>query len=287
MLALFIQRSIHALPDRELTVKALAWWTLLLSGKFIVKELVNGQTNLLLGLLVVLALLAARRGRPATAGVLVGAATFVKPYALLFVPWLAATTGFAAVLGTTVTLAAGLLLPALAYGWAGNLQLLVDWYRTVSGTTPENLMLAENISFMTMWAKWIGPGSTASALALASACLSLGAAAAIWLARRRARQPDFLEAGVLLLLVPLISPQGWDYVLILGMPAFVCLVDRFHEQPAAWKFLTVAGFALTSFTVFDIVGRHSYSVLMEMSAVTVGAVLLVAVLARTRYRSLA
>lgn len=287
LLALFIQRSIRALPDRELTVKALAWWTLLLTGKFIVKELVNGQTNLLLGVLVIAALVGARAGRPAAAGVLVGLAAFVKPYALLFVPWLAVTAGFAAFSATLVTLATGLLLPALAYGWTGNLQLLVDWSHTVGGTTPENLMLAENISFMTMWAKWIGPGSAASVLALVTTVLALAAAAGIWLLRRRVRQPDFLEVSVLLLLVPLISPQGWDYVLILGTPAFVCLVDRFHEQPAVWKLLTAGGIALTSFTVFDIVGRSAYHLLVDMSAVTVGAMLLVAVLARIRFRSLA
>jgi hypothetical protein len=51
--------------------------------------------------------------------------------------------------------------------------------------------------------------------------------------------------------------------------------------------VTAAGFLLTSFTVFDILGRTLYVHLMEWSAITVGAVALAASLARLRWRALA
>src|SRR4029079_16730449 len=50
----------------------------------------------------------------------------------------------------------------------GHWLLLVAWWQTVSGTTPENLLNGENISFATMWSKWIGPGVLASGLAVAT-----------------------------------------------------------------------------------------------------------------------
>jgi hypothetical protein len=282
LVALFIRRSIDALPARRSSRSFLAWWTILLTGKFVVKELVNGQTNALLGVLVVLALVAVQTNRRVTAGVLIGMAAFVKPYALLLLPWLAAAEGLTAAVATLAVLVAGWLLPAAVYGWQGNLTLLVQWYQTVVGTTPANLLLAENISIATMWAKWVGPGSAASALAAVTVAACLAAAVVAWRARRRVGAPAFLEAAYLLLLIPLISPQGWDYVLLLGIPAFVSVVDRFRGSPPLWQAVTVVGFALTSFTIYDLLGRSLYLSLMAASVVTVGALLIAASLIRLR-----
>jgi hypothetical protein len=282
LIAVFVRQSIETLPGRLSSRQFLTWWTLAVTGKFLVKELVNGQTNVHLGVLVLFAVAAGLGGRHAAAGALIGAAAFVKPYGLLLVPWLAVAFGLGAAGAAVAVLSAGLLVPAAVYGWSGNLALLGDWYRTVVGTTPANLLLAENISFATMWAKWIGESTTASVLAMSCSGLTLGAAVFIWVARRRVAHPAYLEAGYLLLLMPLVSPQGWDYVLLLGTPAFVCLIDRFRATPQAWRTVTTAGFLLTSFTIYDLLGRTLYLSLMAVSAVTVGAVLLAAGVVRLR-----
>ena len=156
LIAVFLWQSIQLLPDRRRAVRWLAWITLLLIAKFLVKELVNGQTNVLLGATVMAAIAARRAGRQGLAGVLIGAAVFIKPYAILFIPWLALTGAVAATVAAGAIVALGLALPALVYGWHTNTMLLVDWYHTVRDTTPENQMLPENISFLTMWSKWIG-----------------------------------------------------------------------------------------------------------------------------------
>src|SRR4029453_15875286 len=122
--ATFLRQSIRILPERRATPRFLTWCTLLLTGKFIVIELVNGQTNALLGMLVVLALGASQAGRPALSGALVALSVFVKPYALLLLPWLALTQAARANISAIVVLLAGLTFPALVYGWRGNLDLL-------------------------------------------------------------------------------------------------------------------------------------------------------------------
>jgi hypothetical protein len=285
--ATFLRQSIRIIPERRSTPRFLAWCTLLLTGKFIVIELVNGQTNALLGMLVVLALAAAQADRPALSGALVAISIFVKPYALLLLPWLALTQAARASISAIAVLLAGLMFPAFVYGWHGNLELLMGWYQTVVGTTPENLMLAENISFATMWAKWIGEGSAASTLALVTTVTVLAVAMLIWARRNRFSQPAYLEVGYLLLVMPLISPQGWDYVLLLATPAIVCLVDRFMAMALAWRVVTAAGLALTSFTIYDLVGRTLYFALMASSGITIGALLLASSLVGLRIKSLA
>ena len=286
LLCLFMRKSARSLPDRRLSEQTLLWLVALLTGKFWVKELMLGQTNILLGLLLVGALAAGQRERWRLAAVLVGLGTFVKPYAILFLPWLAVVGGLQAVFVVSTVLVVGLVVPATVYGWQGNVALLVDWYRTVTETTAPNLLVPENISLVSMWAKWLGPAS-AWPPALVTGAGALAMVAAILLMRRRVREPIYLEFGLLMILIPLLSPQGWDYVLLIAAPALFCLLDRWREASLPWKIVSAVAIALVSLTIFDLLGRGLYARLMAMAAVSVGALLLAFCLAHLRSRSLA
>jgi hypothetical protein len=157
----------------------------------------------------------------------------------------------------------------------------------VSDTTAPNLLDAENISFATMWAKWLGPGPLASKLALGTSIVAVAVVVAVVALRRRAARPLYLEFGLLLLMVPLLSPQGWDYVLLIAVPVFFCVFDRWSVVAAPWKAATVTAVLLVSFTIFDLVGRRLYVASMQFSVVTIGALLLAACLAHLRWRALA
>ena len=287
LLYLFLQQSLRLLPERRVRAAWLVALVALCTGKFWVKELTFGQTNVLLAVVLTGALAAAERGRWRVAGVLIGVATFVKPYALLLFPWLAIVGGLesAAIAGGVVV--AGLIAPAMAYGWQANLTEVAGWYRTVTDTTAPNLLNAENISFATMWAKWLGPGGLASTLALATDVAALGLFAVVFALRRRAPQPLYLEFGLLMLLVPMLSPQGWDYVLLIAAPAFFLLFDRWLSVSVAWRMATVVAVLLVSFTIFDVIGRAAYVRSMQLSVVTLGGALLALCLTHLRWRSLA
>lgn len=287
LLWVFVALSITGLPERRRSTTMLAWLTILLMAKFYAHELNLGQTNILFGVVLVSALLAVQRGHAALAGALVGIAVFVKPYAVIMLPWLWPGTGLPGIAAAAVVLAIGLLLPAAVYGWGGNIGEVVGWYRTVTETTAPNLLLPENISVATMWAKWIGPGPVASALAGATVVAALMVVGwAVW-RRSRVASPAYLEFGLLLMLVPLISPQGWDYVLLVATPAVVLLVDRFSEMTTPWRVATAVAFGLMSFTIFDLLGRTLYSRLMAINIVSVAALVLFVALAHLRHRSLA
>ncbi len=283
----FVHWSLTALPDRRRSAQLLVWLTLLLTGKFLVKELVMGQFNLPLALLLLGAVISAQHGGRFLPGALVAAGVFIKPYALIMMPWLAWTLGWRPFVTFGLVLAGGLLLPAAAYGWHGNLTLLHEWYRTVTDTTAPNLFTAENISFASMWAKWIGPGPAAQGLALASAAGAVVAGIFLMSRRRHVAEPNYLEGAYFFMLVPLLSPQGWDYVLLLGLPAYMCLVDRWHELSPAWRAAALVGFFLTSFTIFDLLRRPLYTFLMQWDVVTLGAVLVAACLVHLRWRAVA
>jgi hypothetical protein len=256
-------------------------------GKFIVRELVHGQTNVLLGVIAILALMALQQRRYVAAGALAGAAIFVKPYALVLVPWLVVAGGASAAAACCAVLAGGLLVPAAIYGWTGNLDELHGWYRTVTDTTAPNLLVPENVSLATMWAKWLEPGSTAAMLAVITGAGLLLLPLAAILLRRRAPEPSYLEFGMLMVMIPLLSPQGWDYVLLLATPAVVCLVDRVGDTPRVWQVVTWAALITMGFTIFDLVGRTIYTNAMRLSVISVCAIVMLISLVDLRRRALA
>ena len=285
--AWFVRLSLLSVPDRRVVDDRLIVVGLLLVGRFLVKELAFGQTNLLLGIVLLGAVLAAQRRRRLAAGLLVAAGAFIKPYALVLVPWLLWVTGPGALPAFAGAVALGLVLPAAVYGWTGNLDLLADWYRTVTGTTSALLLRHENVSFASMSAKWLRPHGMSPTLTAAASVMAMAIAGATVLMRRRVAAPACLEFGMLALLVPLLSPQGWDYLLLLALPGYLCLVDRWRDTPRPWRAAMIGGVAVTSFAIFDLMRRPLYELVMDNAIPTVGILALVACLARLRWRALA
>jgi hypothetical protein len=287
LLAALLRWSITALPGRRLPPWILVSCTVVLMAKFYAHELLLGQTNLLLGALLMAALLAVRRDQPLVAGGLVGLAVFVKPYALILVPWLLVTHGWRTAAMSAGIVIVGLWLPASLYGWHGNLDLLHGWFRTVTDSTTPNLLGNDNVSIPAMWAKWLGPGSIASGLALLTMVGTLALVIVVWRRRRAVAAPEYLECALLMLLVPLISPQGWDYVLLLATPAVVCTVDRWPELTRPWQWGLGIALALMGLTMFDVMGRALYGQFMALSIVSVCALAVAVGLAHVRGRGLA
>jgi len=283
----FLRLSLHALPERRMSAFPLLWLTWFLNGYFLVKELAFGQFNLPLGLLLLGAVIAAQHGRGLAAGGLIAAGVFIKPYALVLLPWLVWTQGWRPLIVFATVITAGLALPAVSYGWEGNIALLQGWYRTVTDTTAPLLLTHENMSLASMWAKWLHPGPLASLLTLGSMVATIGAGLFVIQRRTTVVEPNYLEGAYFFVLIPLLSPQGWDYVMLLALPAYMCLVDRWRDTSLGWRVVAMVGFILTSFVIFDLMRRPLYMFLLDWGARSVGAVLIAASLVRLRCRALA
>ena len=287
LLAALLRWSITALPGRRLSQGVLLAFAIVLMAKFYAHELLLGQTNLLLAVLLISALLAIQAGRPILAGAVAGAAVFVKPYALVLLPWLVVTQGWMAGAATLAVAIVGLLLPITIYGWSGNVELLNGWLRTVTESTAPLLLNNDNVSFAAMWTKWLGPGPLAAILAWMTIAATVALVIAVLSRRRSVPAPEYLECALLMLLVPLLSPQGWDYVLLLATPAVVCIVDRWPELPAVWRSGLAVALATMGLTMFDIMGREWYGRFMALSLISVCALSIAAGLVYVRRRGLA
>jgi hypothetical protein len=89
-----------------------------------------------------------------------------------------------------------------------------------------------------------------------------------------------------MLLVPLLSPQGWDYLLLLGTPAVVCLLDRWSEVTQRWQVATGLSLGLMGLTIFDLMGRTLYTQFMALSIVSLAAMGTAVALTHLRWRAL-
>jgi hypothetical protein len=123
-------------------------------------------------------------------------------------------------------------------------------------------------------------------LATLTTGLLLGLVATVWVRRQTVDNPDYLECALLMLLVPLLSPQGWDYVLLLGTPAVVLLLDRWSEVTRRWQAATGAALVLMGLTAFDLMGRALYGRFMALSVVTLAAIGAAVALTHLRWRAL-
>jgi hypothetical protein len=274
-LAGLIILSVRLLPRRLLPVSVIVLATVVTLGKFYGRELALGQANLLLGVVVMIGLALLLRRPPlrrgagdAVAGGMMGAAVLVKPYAIAFLPYLVATRRFRAAAGFTAVLLVILALPAVRYGVGGNVDLLSSWWQTVSSTTPVNLTNQDNISIGGMYAKWLGPGVTADRLTAATAALLFGVCAIAIGVRRPRMRPEYLDVALLLTVIPLLSPQGWDYVLLLSTPAVMLLVNALPAYGRALRLTVLACLALTGLSIYDVMGRAAYQQFMEWSIIT-------------------
>jgi hypothetical protein len=287
LLVVLLALAVRLPPDRRKPARWLIVIAVIALGKFYAHELVLGQVNMLFAVVTCAALLAIKTNREFAAGVLVTLAIIIKPYGVLLLPWLIARRQVASSLAACAGLATVLLLPAMLYGFDGNVSLHREWWRTVTETTAPNLSVNDNVSLAAMSFRWFGPGNLSERVALVTAVVLLAVAAVVFLRRRGVTFPEGLEGGLLLTLMPLLSPQGWDYVFLISTPAIVYLANYEAELPRALRIVTIVAVATIGLSLFDLMGRTAYSAFMRWSVISLCFFVVIAALAALRFRRVA
>ncbi len=287
LLALLLVSSLKLVPEPRRATAVLVTLTLLVMAKFFAHELVLGQMNTLFAVIATAAGLAALTGREAMSGALTALAIVVKPYAVLFLPWLVARRRFTSISVALFGCAVVVCLPCVIYGVAGTIQLHREWWATVTASTAPNLTNADNVSIAAMWAKWIGVGRLATTLAAVTSVSALGVAVMVFARRTGVAAPEALECALLLTLIPLLSPQGWDYVFLIATPAVMLLVNYDARLPQGARILTRAALLTIGLSVYDLMGRSAYGIFMSLSLITVCFFIVVAGLSVLRTRAIA
>jgi hypothetical protein len=279
--ALLIYLSFRLLPHPQKEWRYLWLVPPLILLKYFFREWDLGQINTVVTVMLLLMIAqlseAARNKSPRheiLAGVLWGLGVALKPYAFLFLLYLILKQKWKAVFSGILTLSVAVLLPSLYYGFQGNLQVHKEWFTTLSKSTPVLLGTQDNISLFAFFSKWMGGSPYVLWLTgIAIACMAFLVFWIIVLGWRRP-QTTFLEGAALLLCIPLVSPLGWDYTLIMGLPILMLVLAYFSFYPRIWQIVLGLNLMVVFITFYDVLGSQAYAVFMTWSVTTVNFLLI-------------
>lgn len=287
LMVALVALSIRLLPDRRRRPGVLVIVVLVAMAKFYGHELTLGQVNLAFAVLVAGSMYLIGHDRPALAAAALVAAVVVKPYAVLFLPWVTLLCRWRAGVSAVVGMIAVLVAPIGLYGVGGTVSLHTAWWATVTTSTAPNLTNPDNVSIAAFAAKWLGIGSAASMIATTVSLVLLALAGLLILRGRGIERREVLEGGLLLTLVPLISPQGWDYVFLVSTPAIALLANYDRELPKVLRVAAWAAIATIGLSLYDVLGRQVYRTFMDWSVITICFLIVIAGLATLRLRRVA
>ena len=266
--------SLRILPSRGKNAAPLCLWTFLILLKFLGREVELGQVNFFILYALTLMLYLLLEKKEVAPGLLWAPSMFFKPYALVFLPYFLIKKKYtAAVVGLSVFLA-GLISPALFYGFRGNLIVLKEWMSSLLYSTPQHFSVYDNASlygflskaFPADWSKGVVPVLILVFLLLALALL--------WMIRsgrasREVQRPEVLESSFLFIMIPLLSPLGWNYIYLYSVLAVMLIVSAFKKLPLSLQIILVVNFVMISTSLVEIWGRTLFHFYTQSSLVVV------------------
>jgi hypothetical protein len=220
--------------------------------------LMTGQSNDLLLLLLMGALLLLVRGQPLLAGTILAPALLWKPFLAVIIAFLVLRREGKALAGLAVgaVALAALSISSGAGGWA-------DWLRQISehnaltAAEPRNHSLAAAIFAFGLPSTWILPATRAlQGLAIAAAGLLLLPRA------RRGETRYALQFGGTLAAALLVTPKAWEHYGVFLLPAFAFAAALAIEEEVSvwWAALLGASFAVWG---LFLQGRDEYQALAD------------------------
>jgi hypothetical protein len=280
-------------------------FTPLVLAKFVLREIQLGQINAVVTVVLLIMILFMTDGsreqgaaspssltsqkknnlkKEIFAGIFCGLATALKPYALIFFPYFLVKKKFIPFLSGLGFLILTLLLPSFFYGFRGNLILLNEWKSTLSRSTPIYFTSQDNISVISLFAKWNQNQTLSLVLAGAVAALLAALVLVLVLKGRGMGRASILECSILLVLIPLVSPLGWDYTLLISALGVMLAIQNFFSYSKLWRIFLALNFSVIALSLYDLMGRKLYSKFMSWSVITINFLILIGYLAYLRFK---
>jgi len=265
--------------------------TFLILARYFLRELQLGQINALIAFLLILMIWLQARGEELSsswgeksAGLVWGLSIALKPYSFIFLPYFLIKKKWQTLAFGLLFLVFSLLVPSMFYGFKGNFDVLKEWQTSLSKSTPHLLDSQDNISIIALFMKW----TENLKLSLFLFGLSIIALALfilyIILKGSKIKRALLLDGAIILAIIPLVSPLGWDYNLLFSALGVMIILDSFEKYPKFWKALLIINFLVVSFSLYSILGRKLYASFMSSSIITINFIIVIAGLVYLRLK---
>lgn len=282
--------STKLLPQKQKSLYLMAFPALVLA-KYFLREINLGQINALVALVLLLMIWSMASPKKTEAaqreiltGILWGLATALKPYALIFFPYFIVKKKWNALLSGIGFISLALLAPSLYYGIKGNTIVLKEWIITFSQSTPSLLTSGDNISIMAFFMKWTGNQNISLILSGLIVALLAWLVLIIIFKGKEKDRTSVLECSVLLILIPLLSPLGWDYTLLLSVLGITIIIHNFLKFSKIWRIMLIINFFIIAFSIYDIMGKKYYEMFMSWSVLTINFLIIIGYLSYLRVK---
>ena len=267
---------------------------LLILVRYFLREFQLGQINAFISMLLVLMIRAfiseEKKSFPSRSaswgGVLWGLASALKPYALIFLPYLVLKKKWKSLLSGLIFLALSLVVPSLIYGLSGNIRMLQEWISSLSHSTPALLNSQDNISFLGLLMKWTGSQKFSLSVFITGVSLFALLLLVLVLKGNGKKEALILDCSILLILIPLLSPLGWDYTLLMSILGVMICIVHFYDYSKFCRVFLVLNLSIVAFSLYDLLGREFYARFMSWSVITINFFILIGYLAFLRWRGL-
>jgi hypothetical protein len=288
-----IRLSFFLVPSTIVKSKWLMVIPPLILIKYFLREIDLGQINTLVTLILLIMVWTLDRQtdeRPHKkdiyAGFLWGLAIALKPYALIFLPYFLLKGKWRTLLSGMCMLSVAALIPSLYYGLKGNFIVLDEWISTLSQSTPTLLTTWDNISIIAFFNKWTGDPKLSLVLTVIFLSILALFVLLLMILGKRVEKATILECSVLLILIPLASPLGWDYNLLMSILGIMIIIHYFPYTTKIWRIVLVCNFLIIFFSVYDIIGKDLYSTFMSLSLTTLNFLALIGYLTFLRFKKI-
>ena len=265
--------------------------TFLLLARYFLREIQLGQINALIAFLLIVMIWLLNKGEKYSscweeknAGLLWGLSMALKPYSLIFLPYFLLKKKWQTLVFGFLFLSFSLLIPSFFYGFKGNFNMLQEWQSSLSKSTPLLLDSQDNVSIFAFFMKWTQNlklslylyGFTIVALALFLLYI-------IWRGLK-INKALLLDGAIILILIPLLSPLGWDYNLLFSALGVMIILYSFDKYSRLWKTLIIINFLVIFFSLYSILGRKLYADFMSLSIITISFTIVIAGLSYLRLK---
>ena len=283
--------AFRLLPDKMLKPRWLMPVTFLILAKYFAREIDLGQINMLISVLLLLMmglLIKAQHTESEKtelyAGVFWGMASTLKPYGLIFLPYFLLTGKWRALAGGIATIAVLAAAPALFYGIDGNIAQHQDWIASLAASDPEQLINPNNTSMIGFFVRTTGDLQLSMWLFGLSIAIF---AILIFIVVRKGRSQEnavVLDGAILMTLIPLISPLGWDYVLLMSAPGVMLLLQHRHSFGNVARWVLIGNFAIICFFITDVVGHTAHEFYTDWTLTTINFLVVTGFLVALRFK---
>lgn len=271
-------------PEMEAHASVLFAGALLLSSRFLLRDMAGGGGNSLYAALALWGIDCALRGRDILAGLVLAIPLVLKPNLAPLVLFLACRGRWRALASTALFALVYYWTPALLYGFSDYTALGARWFRDLaqfaraedladSGAIPDGFPLADtsmNQSVRDSLWRAFAPATAAWSARCVSIALVVSACAVA--GRARGERAVFLASLAFLPVCVLISPISWKAHHVALLPLHFALVASAWVDRRKWLgIVLVVYYGTCVLLAEELVGKTAKNTLQDWSIVTVGA----------------